>query len=139
MIPLYETQPDPLPPDGSLKTTLTFLSPADGSSRLVDVYAPSLPPSGLLPLVLAPHPITWRPDQDYHIGVDGLTRGYHRGYYGLAQRHGVIIAMPHGHHRAVELCSLGSPAQIEDMAHLVDFLPASRDTRSTLAGSTPAG
>jgi hypothetical protein len=124
MIPLYETQPDPLPPDGSLKITLNFTSPADGSPRLVDVYVPSQPPSNALPLVLAPHPITWRPDQDYHLGVDGLTRGYHRGYYGLAQRHGVIIAIPHGHHRAVDLCSLGCQAQIEDMAHLIDFLPA---------------
>jgi len=50
-------------------------------------------------------------------------RKYHPGYYGLAEKHGVIIAMPHGHHHREPLCSLAGPEQIDDMAYLVEALP----------------
>jgi hypothetical protein len=74
------------------------------------------------PLLIAPHPITWTPAQDYHEGIDGLMRGYHRGYYGLAEKYGVIIAMPHGHPHKEELCSLAGPEQMMDMVYLIDGL-----------------
>jgi pimeloyl-ACP methyl ester carboxylesterase len=73
--------------------------------------------------VLAPHPITWSAEQDYSGGLDGLRRGYHAGWRGLADRYQVVIAMPYGHHRRVDLCSLASPEQIGDMAHLIELLP----------------
>jgi len=92
--------------------------------QLVDVYSPALTTNDPLPLVLAPHPITWTAEQDYHGGLEGLKRGYHPGWRGVAARYGIIIAMPHGHHRRIELCSLASPEQIDDMVFLVDHLAA---------------
>jgi pimeloyl-ACP methyl ester carboxylesterase len=87
-----------------------------------DIYSPGRASDRPLPLILAPHPITWTAEQDYHAGYEGFTRGYHRGYYSLADRYGVLIAMPHGHHRREESCSLASPEQITDMAFLIDHL-----------------
>jgi pimeloyl-ACP methyl ester carboxylesterase len=75
-----------------------------------------------MPLLLAPHPITWTAAADYHGGLAGLVRKYHRGYYGLAEKHQVIIAMPHGHQHREDLCSLAGPAQIADMNYLIDGL-----------------
>lgn len=121
-MPLYTAFPQNFAPDSSKKDTITFVSPADGSLQQADIYSPSQKPEKPLPLVLAPHPITWKADEDYHVGVSGLTCGYHPGYYDLANQHGVVIAMPHGHHREIDLCSLGYPMQIEDMAYLIDGL-----------------
>lgn len=119
---LFEEPPAALAPDTSRRTTLQFTSPSDGSLRSVDVYAPAVMSAAPLPIVLAPHPITWTAEQDYSGGMPGLKRGYHRGWRGLPDRYGVIVAMPHGHHRRVELCSLASPEQIDDLAFLVDEL-----------------
>jgi len=120
--PLVERPPRHLPPDPARRTTLEFTSPADGSRRRVDVAAPARADGTPLPLVLAPHPITWTAAEDYHGGMPGLKRGHHRGWRGLADRHGVLVASPHGHHRRVELCSLASPEQIADLAALPDEL-----------------
>jgi pimeloyl-ACP methyl ester carboxylesterase len=79
-----------------------------------------------LPLVLAPHAITWTAAEDYHGGIEGLSRGYHVGYLGLAERHRLIIAMPHGHHHREALCSLAGQGQIDDMAFLIDALAGHR-------------
>lgn len=121
---LVQRRPDPLPPDRSRRQTITFPSPADGSTRRMDVYSPAESADDPLPVVVAPHPITWTAAQDYHGGLPGLQRGYHWGWWGLADRYRVIIAMPHGHHRRVELCSLASPEQIEDLAGVVSVLRA---------------
>jgi len=121
-MPLFARPSAQLPPDGSRKTILSFRSPSDGSEQRVHVYTPSCATHGPLPLILAPHPITWTADQDYHGGLEGLKRGYHAGWYGLAEQCCVIIAMPHGHHRRVDLCSLAGPEQIDDMVYLIDYL-----------------
>jgi hypothetical protein len=122
MNPLVDQQPKDLPPDPSRKQTIEFQSPADGCSMKVDIYAPAEKTGEAIPLVLAPHPITWTAEQDYHIGLEGLFRGYHRGYYGLADKHGVIIALPHGHHHKEELVSVAGPEQIDDMIYLIEGL-----------------
>jgi pimeloyl-ACP methyl ester carboxylesterase len=122
-MPLVEERPSHLPPDQSRKETITLTSAADGCQVAFDVYAPAQA-SGPLPLLLAPHPITWTAEQDYHGGLEGLMRQYHRGYYGLPDAHGILIAMPHGHHHREALCSLAGPEQIDDMLQLIDGLTA---------------
>lgn len=117
---LVVERPSPMPVDRSQKQTIQFASPADGCRVSVDLYSPPGPPPGPLPLLLAPHPITWTAAQDYHGGLEGLMRQYHPGYYGLAEKHGVVIAMPHGHHHREALCSLAGAEQIDDMAYLID-------------------
>jgi len=122
-MPILEQHPAQVSPDKSRFETLTFTSPADSTPQRVNVYSPSKPTSEPLPLVLAPHPITWTPEQEYQGGWDGMQKwGYHRGYYGLADQFGIIIALPHGHHRREDFCSLGAPEQIADMAYLIDVL-----------------
>lgn len=121
-MPLVEEHPADLPPDPSRKETVEFASPADECQMKVDIYSPQAPSSETLPLVLAPHAITWTAAQDYHGGLEGLMRKYHRGYYGLAEKYQILIAMPHGHHHREELCSLAGPEQIADMVHLIDAL-----------------
>lgn len=121
-MPLVEERPHDLAPDLSRKQTIDVVSPADGCPVSFDIYSPSAATDRPLPLLLAPHPITWSAAQDYHGGLDGLMRGYHRGYRGLAETHQVIIAMPHGHHHKEALCSLGGREQIADMIYLIDGL-----------------
>jgi acetyl esterase/lipase len=121
-MPLIEERPQPLPPDPSRKQTLELTSPADGCSVKVDVYAPSAARVEPLPLLLAPHAITWTAAEDYHGGLQGLMRRYHPGYYGLADKHDVLIAMPHGHQHREDLCSLAGPEQLADMVYLIDAL-----------------
>ena len=121
-MPLVDHLPKDLPPDPSRSETIDITSPADGCSKKIDIYSPAVDPGKPLPLLLAPHPITWTAAQDYHIGLEGLMRGHHRGYYGLADKHGVIIALPHGHHHKEDLCSVGGPEQIADMIHLIEGL-----------------
>lgn len=121
-MPLVDQLPKDLPPDPSRKDTIEITSPADGCQMKVDIYSPAQEGDDPTPLVLAPHPITWTAEQDYHIGLDGLFREYHRGYYGLADKLGVIIALPHGHHHKEDLCSLASPEQIADLIYLIDGL-----------------
>jgi pimeloyl-ACP methyl ester carboxylesterase len=122
MMSLVEHRPEVLAPDPSRKETITFISSADGRVQKADIYSPSIRTSSSLPLCLAPHPITWTAQQDYHEGYEGFSRGYHPGYYALADRYGVIIALPHGHHRREDACSLASPEQISDLAQLTDEL-----------------
>ena len=119
---LFEPRPETIPPDPSRKETILYTSPSDGRAMKADIYSPGRLSNGPLPLILAPHPITWTAEEDYHAGYDGFTRGYHRGYHSLADRYGVLIAMPHGHHRYEESCSLASPEQITDMAFLISHL-----------------
>jgi pimeloyl-ACP methyl ester carboxylesterase len=88
----------------------------------VDVYSPSAAEDRMLPLVIAPHPISWTAEDDYHGGMTGLMRGYHCGYYGLPEKYGVIIVLPHGHEHREEYTSLAGPGQIADMAYLIDGL-----------------
>ena len=115
--------PETIPPDPSRFEEVTFISPADGSPRTALLYSPASVHGSPLPLVLAPHPITWTAAQEYHGGWDGMRKwGYHRGWYGLAEEYSVVIALPHGHHRREENCSLGAPEQITDMIHLIDVL-----------------
>jgi poly(3-hydroxybutyrate) depolymerase len=120
-VPLVDQPLRAVESDHSSRRLVEFVSPADGSPQRADVYAPE----GLeapAPVVLAPHPITWTAAQDYHGGLAGSKRGHHRGWRGLAAKYGVIVVMPHGHHRRVERCSLAGPEQIADMAFLVGEL-----------------
>ncbi len=87
---------------------------------MADLYLPARYTTQKIQLILAPHPITWTAEEDYHGGLKGLFRGYHPGWYGLADIYNVGIVMPHGHHRVVDLCSLASPEQISDMLQLID-------------------
>jgi predicted peptidase len=119
---LVVERPVDLPPDLSRKQTVTFTSSTDGCEQTANIYSPAVETSGSLPLVLAPHPITWTAEDDYHGGLEGLMRKYHPGYYGLADKYQVIIAMPHGHHHKEELCSVAGPEQISDMNDLIDAL-----------------
>lgn len=121
-MPLFLEFPKKLPPDRSIKQTVKFTSPSDNSIQCADVYSPNKCDDKPLPVVFAPHPISWTAAEDYHGGISGLKRGYHPGWYGLAEKYHVHIVMPHGHHRRVEQCSLASPEQIMDMADLVDIL-----------------
>lgn len=119
---LIGKQPTYLPPDTSSKETIKLKSPSDGCMIKIDIYAPSNKTATPIPLLLAPHPITWTAEEDYHGGLNGLMRKYHSGYYGLAERYKIIIAMPHGHHHKEELCSVAGPEQIDDMNALIDKL-----------------
>lgn len=121
-MPLVEERPQVLPPDPSRKETIEITSPADGCRVKIDIYSPAAGSEVPLPLLLGPHAITWTADQDYHGGLEGLMRKYHRGYYGLPEKYQILIAIPHGHHHREDLCSLAGPEQIADMAHLVDAL-----------------
>ncbi len=115
--------PQTIPDDRSRMEEVRFPSSSDGSSRAALVYSPASAGADPLPLVLAPHPITWTAAQEYQGGWDGMQKwGYHRGWRGLADQYGVIIALPHGHHRREDNCSLGAPEQIADMIHLIDAL-----------------
>jgi hypothetical protein len=116
---LYNQIPSELPPDHSILKTLHYLSAADDTEQQADLYLPQEYDSHPLPLVLAPHPITWTAKEDYLGGYEGISTGYHPGWYGLAEKYGVGIVMPHGHHRRVENCSLASPEQISDMRQLI--------------------
>jgi pimeloyl-ACP methyl ester carboxylesterase len=110
--------------DRSRHVTITFRSPYDGTPQQADVHAPEEEPRTPIPLVLAPHPIGWTAAQDYFGGIEGLKRGVHPGWKGLAHRHGVLIAQPHGHGRMDPLASCAFEGQIDDMAFLIDALPA---------------
>ncbi len=121
-MPLIEERPSYLPPDPSRKETIEYKSPSDGCMVKADIYSPVKKTADPLPLLLAPHPISWTAAEDYHGGLDGLMRKYHRGYYGLAEKFQVIIAMPHGHHHREDLCSVAGPEQIDDMNALIDEL-----------------
>lgn len=109
-------------PDRSAHKTIDFISPADDTRQIVEVYFPQDFSSEKLPLVLGPHPITWKAEEEYYKGPSYLYKQFHCGYFGLAQRFQIIIALPHGHHRSVENCSLGNPAQIKDLGALPDIL-----------------
>ena len=119
---LVEKRPTEFPPDRSHQETLEMVSPADGCRVKIDIYSPSRGIGKPLPLLLAPHPITWTASQDYHLGFEGFTREYHRGYYGLAEKYQLVIAMPHGHQHREDLCSLAGPEQLADMVFLIDGL-----------------
>jgi poly(3-hydroxybutyrate) depolymerase len=119
---LIGKQPTCLPPDTSVKETIKYKSSSDGCMIKIDIYAPSDKIATPIPLLLAPHPITWTAEEDYHGGLNGLMRKYHSGYYGLAEKYKIIIAMPHGHHHKEELCSVAGPEQIDDMNALIDKL-----------------
>jgi acetyl esterase/lipase len=119
---LFRPYPDQVPPDPARRRTLGFSSPADGRPQQVDVYSPANPGDESLPLVVALHGAGWTASQDYHWGLPGLKVGYHRGWYGLADRYRVIIAMPHGHHRREETMSFASPEQIADIVQLPALL-----------------
>ncbi len=121
-MPLVDKRPDNIPQDPSRKATIEITSPADGCQVNIDIYSPSRESAASLPLVLAPHPITWTAAEDYHGGLEGLMRKYHRGYFGLAEKYQIIIAMPHGHHHKEDLCSLAGPEQIADLNFLIDGL-----------------
>ena len=108
--------------DHSKHKTIHFMSPADGTEQTVEVYYPEGDITENIPLVIGPHPITWKAEEEYCGGPVYLYKQGHCGYYGLADRFRVIIALPHGHHHAVENCSLGNPAQIKDLGHLPDIL-----------------
>lgn len=109
--------------DSSQHATIAFDSPFDGTGQQVDVHYPARYEGEPLPLALAPHPITWTAAQDYFGGIDGLKRGTHFGWRGLADRYRVIIAQPHGHGRVEPLASCAFKGQIADMAFLVEELP----------------
>lgn len=115
-------QPTDLPADLSRRETIEFISPADGTRQTANIYFPLDSSSEPLPLVLAPHPSGWTAEEDYHGGLAGLRRKYHHGWHGLAVKYGVIIVIPHGHHRRMALNSLANPAQIADMNFLIDRL-----------------
>jgi pimeloyl-ACP methyl ester carboxylesterase len=119
---LVGERPKDLPPDPSRKETIEIISPSDGCQMKIDIYSPSTEFNEHMPLLLAPHPITWTAAEDYHGGLEGLMREYHRGYYGLAEKYKVVIAMPHGHHHKEDLCSVAGPEQIDDMNYLIDGL-----------------
>ena len=122
LCPWLKNDPQIYPQILSRKETIEFNSPADGCLVKADIYSPQERANQPLPLLLAPHPITWTAAEDYQGGLEGLMRKYHRGYYGLADKHQVIIAMPHGHHHKEELCSVAGPEQIADMHALIDGL-----------------
>ena len=119
---LVDKRPENLPPDNSRMETISFKSPADGCEVKVDVYSPSTKTGKSLPLVFGPHPISWSAGDDYHGGMPGLMREYHRGYYSMPEKYAVIIALPHGHEHREQYTSLAGPGQIADMAHLIDGL-----------------
>lgn len=123
MTALVERKPDGLRRDPSRHESIALMSSADGRSHRFDVYSPAQERHGALPLVLAPHPIGWTATEDYHGGLTGLKRGYHRGWRGLAETYEVIIVCPEGHPRNIPRCSLASPEQIEDLAAVIDELP----------------
>ncbi len=122
MEPLNYSAIPQVSPDESAHTTIHFASAADGSIQTVEVYSPPGKRAHPLPLVIAPHPITWTAGEDYHGGPAGLSRGYHRGYRHLAARNNLLIAMPHGHQRSVENASLAYPAHMADLASLAEVL-----------------
>lgn len=121
---LFIQAPPELPPDQSILKRIQFTSRSDHSIQVADLYLPRGYATHKIPLILAPHPITWTSIEDYHGGLKGLYRGYHSGWYGLADKYGVAIVIPHGHHREVELCSLASPEQISDLLQLIDEIEA---------------
>jgi pimeloyl-ACP methyl ester carboxylesterase len=121
-MPLIAKRPANIPPDTSRTETIALTSTADGCRVAFDIYSPADPAGEPLPLLLGPHPITWTAAEDYHIGFDGFTREYHSGYFGLANKYGVLIAMPHGHQHKEDLCSLAGPDQIEDMIQIIGAL-----------------
>lgn len=110
-------------PDRDRHATLAFESPHDGTPQHVTVHTPAGYAGERLPVVLAPHPITWTADQDYFGGIEGLKRGHHPGWRGLADRYAVLVIQPHGHGRAEPLASCAFEGQIADMVFLVDELP----------------
>ncbi len=120
---LVEQRPAVLSEDRSQKIDLRFVSPADGTPQQAVLFAPEEVGGKPLPLVLAPHAITWTPEQEYSGGLEGLKRGFHKGWYGLPDKYDVLIVIPHGHHYRETGCSCAGAAQIEDMAHLIDYLP----------------
>lgn len=109
--------------DRSHHATIIFRSPYDETEQRADVHAPRMQSMEPVPLVLAPHPIGWTAAQDYFGGIEGLKRGAHPGWRTLADRHGVVIAQPHGHGRIDPLASCAFAGQITDMAFLIDELP----------------
>lgn len=119
---LFREYPVQIAPDPSRRQEIVFISPADGREQRVDVYAPPTAADQPLPLVVGLHGAGWTASQDYHWGLPGLKVGYHRGWYGLAARYGVIIATLHGHHRREELMSFASPEQIADIVCLPDLV-----------------
>lgn len=100
-----------------------FRSKADGTEQSYLLAAPpGASDGGLaepLPLILSPHPFGWTAVNNFAGGPDGLV-AVHRGWEGVAGRHGCLIALPFGHARATdERTCLGYEGQIADLAQLV--------------------
>ena len=123
-MPLYVKRPQVLPVDRSCQRLIEFTSTADGTVQRADLYTPAEGVAKPVPVVIAPHPITWSAAEEYNGGLTGgYKRGYHAGWYGLADRYKVVIVMPHGHSRRIDGCSLASPEQISDIAQLINVMP----------------
>lgn len=96
-MPLYVSTPINLQKDPSIYHLFEFCSEADRSIQKIDLYFPQEYRKKILPLVIAPHPITWTAEEDYHGGLTGAYfRGYHSGWYGLAEKYQVLMPCPMG-------------------------------------------
>lgn len=123
-MPLYVKRPQIMPVDGSKHRLVKFTSKADSTDQYADIYTPNESVSEPLPVVIAPHPITWSAAEEYNGGLTGgYKRGYHAGWYGLADRFKIVVVMPHGHPRRIDGCSLACPEQISDIVQLIQLMP----------------
>ncbi len=78
---------------------------------------------GPLPLVLTPHPANWTAAENFHGGA-AHTLMDHRGWRGIAERHGVIVVAPDLEGRETALTSLGYDGTLRDMVAAVEAVRA---------------
>lgn len=101
----------------SQPSVITFTSPYDQTTRSLLLQVPPSCQGEPLPLVIAPHPMTFTAQDDYENGVEGMKLP-HKGWRGVAERYNVLVAQPFGHGRVSDTSCLAFEGQMRDLAAL---------------------
>ncbi|MBN2073410.1 MAG: prolyl oligopeptidase family serine peptidase [Actinobacteria bacterium] len=102
--------------------TLDFISGFDNSTRKLLLSLPLNPDSKKsYPLIVSPHPFGWSNFENFFSGAADLLYPF-KGWTGISEKYGAVVALPLGHGRFYEKISLSYEAQIEDLVMIPDVL-----------------
>ena len=96
---------------------------SSGAERRAIIDVPARALHDPVPLILAPHPAGWTNAEDFHGGALD-TVAPHPGWYGLAQKHGVVVVSPETYGERVPLLSLGYKPSLKDSVGAIDAVRA---------------
>lgn len=102
--------------------TLEFTSRYDDSKRCLLISMPlSFKEDRSYPLIISPHPFGWSDFENFSSGAADLVFPF-KGWKGIAEKYGIIIALPLGHGRVFEKISLAWEAQLKDLVTIPEVL-----------------